>query len=249
MATKIIDRLTPITPQQFLEALGYCWVELLNTPPEKNSLLVLMAQSALETGRWKYAHNYNIGNAKRTEGDGRDYTYFACNEILDSGVAAAYEAKSTPDRPAKIINRKQNGTAEIWFYPEHPGCCFRAYQVMEEDGSIDEHASLVAGMTDYLGLLYRRFSRAWPAVLAGDPDLFCTELKNQRYFTADLEQYKRSVKSLFYEYLRAELDFSAIPLVSEAQKKKLLNLSAAVLQESIRDMIEEADTDRPPSSS
>lgn len=238
MANKIPDRKTTITLPQFLSALAHAWVNLFEKPATKNQLLVLAAQSALETGRWKYAHNYNLGNVKSNDGDGRDYTFFACNEILDPAVAAAYQAKSTPDRPAKVTGQV-NGKSEIWFYPEHPGCRFRAYAVLDADGNVDEEASLYAGMVDYLGLLYTRFSRAWPAVLAGDPVEFVKALKSQGYFTAPLEPYVRSVSSIFNEFSKVEFDYDSLPVLSDHQKAQLSSFVTLTLQESIRSSLAE----------
>jgi len=238
MADKIPDRKTPITLPQFLSALAHAWVNLFETPATKNQLLVLAAQSALETGRWHYAHNYNLGNVKSNEGDGRDYTFFACNEILDPAVAAAYQAKSTPERPAKITGQT-NGKSEIWFYPEHPGCRFRAYAVLDADGNVDEEASLYAGMVDYLGLLYTRFNSAWPAVLAGDPVEFVKSLKARSYFTAPLEPYVNSVRSLFNEFSKVPFDYDSLPVLSDHQKAQVSNFVTLTLQESIRDSLAE----------
>ena len=52
---------------------------------------------------------------------------------------------------------------------------------------------------DYLALLYAsaNFRRAWPAVLAGDPAMFCHLLRQANYYTADEGQYTRAVVSIF----------------------------------------------------
>lgn len=245
MAKKVADRLTPITVQKFLSVLGHAWVNTLGTTPKKESLLVLAAQSALETGRWKYNHNYNFGNVKGVpDGDGRDYSYYACNEIFDIGVAAAYQAKSTPDHPAKIAAQREDGKAEIWFYPEHPACCFRAYSVEDDQGVVDDEASVLAGMADYLGLLFNRFQSAWPAVVNGDPAEFVRRLKASGYFTADLEPYLRSVKSLFNEFSKVDFDFDTLPIMSDAARAKALALIQITYQESFNSLrIEEANKD------
>src|ERR1019366_2650614 len=108
MNIKVSDRLTPVTPVTFLEGLAQSWVNLFTTPATKDQLLILMAQSALETGRWKYTHCYNFGNAKSSGGDGRDYCYFACWEVFSNAVAAAYVANSTPAARAAITEHRQD---------------------------------------------------------------------------------------------------------------------------------------------
>lgn len=241
MAERINNRLTPVTPQQFLGALYHAWLELLGSPPpKKESLLVLMAQSALETGRWKFVHDYNLGNAKSVEGDGHDYCYYACNEILDAGAAAAYEAKSTPDASAKVTEKRSDGLSVIWFYPNHPACRFRAFCVKRDDGSLDEEASLLAGMTDYLGLLYKKYSIAWKSVLQGDPVAFCAALKAAHYFTADLNEYMRGVVSLFNEFRTIPFDMDAQPVLNASQKTTILNLVQSTNLNSVREEIEAA---------
>jgi hypothetical protein len=159
------DALTRASVPEVYAALRSAWDALFGEIPARESLLVLLAQWALETGRGKSMHCYNLGNIKHVPGDGRDFTYFRCNEII-------------------------NGK-EVWFDPPHPACCFRAYPTLE------------AGAADYLALLQRRFSKAWPAVLAGDPAEFSHQLKVSRYYTADEKLYTKSVVSLFNEFSRA----------------------------------------------
>lgn len=156
---------TVVTALQMYEAFCAAWREAFEVEAHRTSVLVLLAQWALETGRGASMRAFNVGNLKSREGDGYDYSYFACNEILHGKV--------------------------VWFYPDDPGCRFRAYTTLE------------AGVADYLALLHTRFAKAWPAVLAGSPDAFAHLLKVQGYYTADEAQYTRSVVSLFNEYARS----------------------------------------------
>lgn len=235
---KVSDRLTHVTPLQFLQGLSQAWVNIFTTPAKKEQLLVLAAQSAIETGRWKYNHSYNFGNVKSVEGDGRDYCYFACWEVFSKPVAAAYVANSRPDARAAITEHRSDGTDVVWFYPEHPACRFRAYEVHDADGKIDEWASMVLGLTDYLGLLHKRFYKAWPAVLKGDPAEFVRELKKQGYFTADLQPYIDSEVSLFREFSHLQLDYSALPVVPDDKKAVFGEATALAVQEYLADLRE-----------
>jgi hypothetical protein len=160
---RLQDQLTPVTPPQLFGALSRAWQKAFNETPHRTSLLVLLAQWALETGRGHSMHCYNLGNVKSAQKSG-DWCFFRCNEII-------------------------NGK-EVWFEPDHPACCFRAF------------ASLDDGALDYLNTLHDRFKPAWPAVVAGDPQSFVHLLKINRYFTADEAQYTRSVVSLFNEFSR-----------------------------------------------
>lgn len=190
-------RRTPASAQEVYSALGRVWRARFGEEPKKESLCVLLSQWALETGRGKSMWNYNLGNIKGKPGggDGRCWTFFACNEILPVAHANAAVAKAglretgTGEKDVAITSTK-NGMAVVWFYPNHVACCFRAYRTLDE------------GAGDYLALLHRRFASAWPAVLAGDPEQFAKLLKAARYYTADENEYARGLRSIFLEYLR-----------------------------------------------
>jgi flagellum-specific peptidoglycan hydrolase FlgJ len=79
-------------------------------------------------------------------------------------------------RCSEIVNGK-----EVSYDPPDPTTSFRAY------------ATLTEGCIDYLQLLRKRFYLAWPAVLNGDPALFCHLLKAQHYYTADEAKYTANV--------------------------------------------------------
>ena len=78
----------------------------------------------------------------------------------------------------------------VWFEPDNPACCFRAFPTLD------------AGALDYLQTLHRRFQSAWPAVVAGDPARFSHLLKRSRYYTADEAQYTKTLVALFREFSR-----------------------------------------------
>jgi hypothetical protein len=103
---------TPVTPQQAYQALQGAWVDRFDAAPRPDSLLCLLAQWALETGRGQSMWCFNMGNVKgRPDGsDGRSWCYFACDEVIDGHVK--------------------------WFYPDDPACCFRAFESLE-DGARD----------------------------------------------------------------------------------------------------------------
>lgn len=142
------DQLTHVNAVQMLAAMYAAWTNLFGSPPSGDSVRVLCAQWALETGWGKYMHCYNIGNAKKMDGDGRDYVYYRCNELL--------------------------AEKWVWFDPKEPASCFRAFATLEQ------------GVTDYLEMVHGNFARAWPAVIAGDPDQYVRQAKAAGYFTAPL---------------------------------------------------------------
>ncbi len=65
-----------------------------------------MAQSALETGRWKKIHWNDFGNEKAGPNYEGFYTQFRCNEVIRGEIE--------------------------WFNPPHPQCNFRAYPTATE---------------------------------------------------------------------------------------------------------------------
>lgn len=102
------DILTHVDPLDLAKALVSAWRKLLGSTPRRESILTLLAQSALETGWWKSCHCWNLGNAKA--GDDRDHCFFRCNEVIGGKI--------------------------VWFDPPHPQCRFRAFRSLEE-GAID----------------------------------------------------------------------------------------------------------------
>ena len=90
---------TPLTEAQATYYLKNAWKRIYGVYPSKNSLAILWAQSAGETGRWKYLRCNNWGNIKK-RGDNK-YTSYEAGEIL-------------------------NGKQEM-FYPYHPQTFFSAW--------------------------------------------------------------------------------------------------------------------------
>jgi hypothetical protein len=78
------------------------------------------------------------------------------------------------------------------FYPYHPQTFFAAWDTAL--GGAVGHIKFLSGR--------RRYRKAWEALVVGNPELYCVELKNGKYFTAPLAGYMKSVKSLFNEFHR-----------------------------------------------
>lgn len=106
MSSELPDVLTHATPIEVARALRRAWMLLFGAEPSRESVCVLLAQGALETGRWRSMHCWNLGNIKSVPGDGRSWTFFRCNEII--------------------------GGKEVWFDPPHPASRFRAYDSLDE---------------------------------------------------------------------------------------------------------------------
>ncbi len=189
---------------------------------------MLSSQIQLETGL-RHCHNFNLGNVKSRAGDGYDYQFYACNEILEkAGAERLHEAD--PEH-AKISSTRSDGKCIIWFYPNHPGCRFRAFQ------------TLLAGATDYIALLSKRFDKAWPAVDAGDPVEFSRLLRSQGYFTADLAGYTMQIASIFKTFSKLPFDYDALPIMTATERAELDSVIALSMSDLASSVIENADTE------
>lgn len=179
---------TPVTALEMYRALKTAWLgceDLVMIPPKRESLLVLMAQWAIETGRGEKMMNFNIGNFKSVPGDGRDFTYFTTSEQVSIGAAHAALATGL----ATISWEKADqGLALVVFHPKSPVTRFRAYDTLEH------------GATDYVQSLHHRFSQAWIAVESGDPRVFAHLLKVQGYYTASEKDYADALAARYLEY-------------------------------------------------
>lgn len=224
MPEELTAKKTPVTKEELIKNLYDAWLHLFGETPKKESIWCLVSQWCLETGNGASMWCYNLGNVKSKEGDGHDYCYFACNEILKKSVADAYAAKDFTT--AKVTKYRDDGTAIIWFYPKHPGCRFRAFN------------ALLDGCIDYIGLLNKRFSKSWPAVIAGNPAQFSHLLRAQGYYTADEVSYSKSLVSIFNSLSKLNIDYT-IPHdngLNDDEKNRILNLVAMTAAQSLSDL-------------
>lgn len=102
------DKLTKLNELEAAQYLAEAWNSLYGEYPSTESLAVLWAKTALETGRWKSIHCYNWGNIKKSANE--NYCMFRCSEIIKG--------------------------KEQWFDPPHPQTWFRAYETATE-GALD----------------------------------------------------------------------------------------------------------------
>jgi len=115
------NELTRVDADNLGGAVVQAWQRLWSEMPRRESVLVLLAHSALETGRWKSCHCWNLGNVKSRVGDGRDWTHYRCNEVEHGRV--------------------------VWYDPPHPQTRFRAFRSLEE-GTVD-HLAFLRGNRRY----------------------------------------------------------------------------------------------------
>ncbi len=89
----------------------------------------------------------------------------------------------------------------VRFQPPPPATRFRGFRTLAE------------GALDYLTLLRKRFSKAWPYVLAGDPVGFAKALKEQGYYTDTLSHYTAQVVAIFRKLDKDFRDFAPTVIV------------------------------------
>lgn len=109
-ATLVPDKLTPLTPAEVCRAFAVAFFKLTGEHVTDQTLCILMAQSALESGRWKALHCFNLANIKASETYEGLYCLYRCNEVIEGKV--------------------------VWFDPPHVQCRFRAFQIID-DGAFD----------------------------------------------------------------------------------------------------------------
>jgi hypothetical protein len=97
---------TVVSPATLYAALRGAWAGLLGAQPSRQSLLVLVAHWALETGWGHSCWNWNLGNVKHVDGDGRDFYSVRCNEVIAGKV--------------------------VWIEEGQPGSFFRAFAGLAE---------------------------------------------------------------------------------------------------------------------
>ena len=180
------DVKTEATIEEVAAALAWAYRQATGVDVLPGELALLLAHGALETGRWKSMHCWNLGNIKA--GEGEDHCYFECDEILTQKAAAEIHMKSKTGL-VFIENVRADGMVRVRFLPDHTYARFRAYP------------SLRMGAVDYLLLLRRRFKSAWEVLRKGDAAAFVDALKVARYFTADVGPYKSAVVSLAKEFI------------------------------------------------
>ena len=138
----------------------------------RSSALVILAQSAFETGRWRSCWNWNLGNVKRWRGDGFDFYQIRCSEIVN-GREVFYDPpdpttsfRSFPSLAAGLGSYL--GTLEHRFAPAWPA-------VRAGDAVAFSHALKLAGYytadeavyTRGLVALFSELDQELPAELSG----------------------------------------------------------------------------------
>jgi len=236
MAQELQDIRTPIKPIDLLYALGFAWVNLFNEQPKKESLVLLLAHNSLETGVGAPScHNFNLTNIKSIDGDGRNYVFYKCNELVKLDMARQFVTNAFKDGGAAYISGvRSDGFAWVNFEPKSKYCRFRAFDTLEE------------GVIDYLMFIKNRYIKdpsVWQALIDGNPYKFCERLRANGFFTADLSVYAGSVTRLYNQFLTLEYDPDKLPILSDVQKENIQNLIGLTMNITSDDIVLDKSTD------
>ena len=209
---------TPVKVEELALALCDAYSFYFGSWPSKDSIRVLLAQWALETGWGKSMWCYNLGNVKSHSDDGYDFCYFACNEVLPTKYAKRLQSKNP--KTVRITRDRGDETSVVWFYPKHPACRFRAFKSLED------------GAKDYIRTITANFGKAWRYVVEGKPAAFSRALKKLHYYTADEASYTATLEAVF-----SKLDYLSLPkppVFRPEERQAVLNQIAAALDQDIR---------------
>ncbi len=187
-ATYIKPFVSPLHWQEVAAAFFYAFNRQSSFFCRDDQLALLLAKSALETGRWKKIRNYEFGNVKAGKNYVGSYTCFVTSEIYN-GIKYRYH----PD--GRIFNLSTGQVTKPVTYsvpPGHPETRFRA------------HKNVADGAHAYIYALKTYFPKSWAVLQSANPTphSFVNHLKQERYFTAPEAEYAKAVASLYQEYLR-----------------------------------------------
>lgn len=165
---------TSYTADQLIEGLIKGWFKEFNVIPSKESVGVLYAQNALETGGTVSMWNNNWANIKYVPN---------ANPDLDTGKNYMMLANVW-----EIVNGKK-----IIYQPPNQATWFRAFDTLE-DG--------VAFHLDFLR--NKRYKNSWSAVESGNPAAFAHLLKLAGYYTAPEADYVKLMNVYFNKYMKSK---------------------------------------------
>lgn len=162
---------TVYTQSQLITGFIEGWKDLFNELPKKESIGVIYAQNALETGSTASMWQNNIGNVKfvasKNPDDDNGKTYMMLSNVWE------------------IINGQK-----VIFQPPNPATWFMAFPTLKD--GIMFHLDFLKN---------HRYKSAWSAIEAGDPAQFAHLLKVQRYYTAPEADYVKAMNIYFKKFM------------------------------------------------
>ena len=207
-------RATPVAALDVFLALRMQLGIQLGREVPRQGALILLAQMALETGRFKSCMNFNLGGIKASKKWAGDYQHFTTMEVLPMALAAKYMADVPVDSTVEIIKTVE-GMSTVRFAGRHPVNKFVAFESMN------------SAMEHHVGFLLGRYRSAVECAMAGNSQAFVSELYRLKYFTGDRASYEKSVASLASEYERTFAP-DAPPVAPERPEARPVTVAAMV---------------------
>lgn len=164
---------TSYTLNQLIEGLVRGWYKQFGKIPTKESIGVLYAQNALETGGTVSMWNNNVGNVKFKAN---------ANPDIDNGIKYMML-----NNVWEIVNG-----VKIIYQPPNPATWFRAFDTLGD--GIAHHLGFLKN---------NRYKNAWTAVEAGNPTGFAHLLKLAGYYTAPEADYAKLMNAYFSKYMKS----------------------------------------------
>jgi hypothetical protein len=161
-------------------------------------IATIMGHSALETANWDLVRRHCFGHIKATRkwiDGGGDYCFFHASELLTDAWKSHALRRAKPRTDGRlgmdmeIRGKTSEGKWICLFWPSHYECRFRAFKTFDE------------GVINFLRKLTGKFRPALKHAIAGNPYDYVNEIHSLEYFTANLDDYRRSVVSLYHKYL------------------------------------------------
>jgi hypothetical protein len=143
-ATFIPDVVTPLDPRDVLSAFRQAFEDVTNTKPSKDAIALLMAQSALETGRWKAIHCFNLGNVKAATDYVGFYTMFRCNEVIN-GKTVWFNTPHAQTRFRAFVSLWDGARDHLEFLAMRPRYAAAWKELLRGDVDAYVHALKTAG--------------------------------------------------------------------------------------------------------
>jgi len=176
----------------YVRAVIRAWPKVGTGVPSKEAVGVLWAQFSIETGG-RACWGWNLGNVKKFPGDG--YDYHCLNRVwegVSKGMAQRLIESGQATADPSISHQKAVGVnrVSVIFNPPHPATRFRWFPNLDE--AMEDHLVLLAK---------KKFSTAWPAVVAGDCTQFAKALRAKGYFTASADAYAKGMERSFKPYM------------------------------------------------
>lgn len=116
--TYVQDTKTRLTADQAAAALAEGYRRVTGSLPSAGVLLLLVAQSALETAHWDSMHNFNFGNVRGHAPDG-SYTSFRAGEV-ENGKEVMYEAGDPRNKFRAYPDALSGATDYVRVLRDHP---------------------------------------------------------------------------------------------------------------------------------